>query len=147
MEIVDDIDEPPLPNEFMVIQGDGGMNDEDQSSKEPQEEPQPSEEPQEGILIELQEETQPQFGLQNEQLLHELDMEDELNMEDELHMEEESQPRLQLQLEGGDSDEDEQTPTPTEVSPINDEDGEIFLEIDIFGVRDLNEDERIDDEL
>ena len=49
-------------------------------------------------------------------------------------------PQLQLQPEEGDSDDDE-------VSPIDNEYGEIFLEIDLFGMRDLREDDFIDEEL
>ena len=49
-------------------------------------------------------------------------------------------PQLQLQLEGDSSDDDK-------VSAIDNKDREIFLEIDLFGMRDLREDDFIDEEL
>ena len=75
--------------------------------------------------------------LSNDEGPFEADMEDELEKDEDLEMD---GPQLQLQLEGDSSDDDE-------VSPIDNEDGEIFLEIDLFGMRDLCEDDFIDEEL
>ena len=84
-------------------------------------------------LIELQESMS---RLSNDEGPFEAEMEDELEIDEDLEMD---GPQMQLQLEG-DSDDDE-------VSPIDNEDGEIFLEIDLFGMRDLREDDFIDEEL
>ena len=68
--------------------------------------------------------------LSNDEGPFEAEMEDELEKDEDLEMD---GPQLQLQLEGDSSDDDE--------------DGEIFLEIDLFGMRDLREDDFIDEEL
>lgn len=123
-----------LPQEDVVDGHEGIDDDEHDGINEcPQEEVQPYEELHEGILIELKESL---CRLQNDDRPYDAEMEDEVEIDEDI---ERDGPEMQLQLEG-DSEDDE-------VSPINNEDGEVFLEIDLFGMIDLNEDDKIDEEL
>ena len=129
------IDELTLTNDgsdFVDVQDSTNDDEHDGTNEEPQEEQQAYEELHEGILIELQESMS---RLSNDEGPFEADMEDELEKDEDLEMD---GPQLQLQLEGDNSNDDE-------VSPIDNEDGEIFLEIDLFGMRDLREDDFIDE--
>ena len=137
VEVQELLDELTLPNDgsdFVDVQNSTNDDEHDGTNEEPQEEQQAYEELHEGILIELQESMS---RLSNDEGPFEEDMEDELEKDEDLEMD---GPELQLQLEGDSSDDDE-------VSPIDNEDGEIFLEIDLFGMRDLREDDFIDEEL
>lgn len=110
-----------------------------QIEESPPQQCEPCEDLHEEVLIELQDiESGVREDIADEP--NQAEMEDELaEIADEDTQIDEAQ--LHLQLEG-DSDDD------AAVSPINNiEDGEIFLEIDLFGMRDLTEDDRIDEEL